>query len=103
MAKTKKTKIDGYFFMSICNGEMDINCSGDKNVLAAAFATVLLDETEEGKEAKQLLATAAAIAAHEMQSKEKHISKKKDNPKQMNGIKSDTPFVKSRKKAVNKK
>lgn len=28
------------------------------------------------------------------------IPKKKDNPKQMNGVKSDKPFVKTRKKAV---
>jgi hypothetical protein len=76
MATSKKTKIDGYFFMSICNGEIDVNCSGDENVLSAAFATLLLDETKEGKQAKQLLAVAAGIAAHEMQSKEKYSSKK---------------------------
>jgi hypothetical protein len=61
--------------MSICNGELDINCSGDENVLAAAFATIILDETKEGKQAKQLLATAIAIAAHEMESKKKYSSK----------------------------
>ena len=67
MAKSKKVKIDGYFFMSICNGELDVNCSGDENVLSAAFATILLDETKEGKQAKQLLTTAVAISAHELQ------------------------------------
>ena len=76
MATSKKTKIDGYFFMSICNGELDVNCSGDENVLAAAFATIILDETKEGKQAKQLLATAIAIATHEMESKKKYSSKK---------------------------
>jgi len=75
VATIKKTKIDGYFFMSICNGELDVNCSGDENVLAAAFATILLDETKEGKQAKQLLTTAGAISAHELQSKEKYSSK----------------------------
>jgi hypothetical protein len=69
MATSKKTKIDGYFFMSICNGELDVNCSGDEDIISAAFATIFLDETKEGEQAKQILATAAAIAAHEMQSK----------------------------------
>ena len=77
MAKSKKVKLDGYFFMSICNGELDVNCSGDENVLSAAFATILLDETKEGKQAKQLLTTAVAISAHELQfNKEKNSSKK---------------------------
>ncbi len=101
MATAKKTKIDGYFFMSICNGELDVNCSGDKNVIAAAFATLLLDNSKDGEEVKQILATAAGIAAHELQfNKEKYTSKKKPNPKQMNGVKSDEPFVKTRKKAT---
>ena len=91
MATSKKTKIDGYFFMSICNGELDVNCSGDENVLAAAFATIILDETKEGKQAKQLLATAVAISAHELQSKEKYSSKTAKKP------------VKKPVKAVNKK
>ena len=101
MATSKKTKIDGYFFMSICNGELDVNCSGDKNVISAAFATLILDENKDGKDVQQILAVATAIAAHELQfNREKYVSKKKDNSKQMNGAKSDEPFVKTRKKAV---
>jgi hypothetical protein len=76
MATSKKTKIDGYFFMSICNGELDVNCSGDKNIISAAFATLILDENKDGKDVQQILAISAAIAAHELQSKEKDSSKK---------------------------
>ena len=94
MATSKKTKIDGYFFMSICNSEIDVNCSGDKDVIAAAFATLLLDNRKDGEQLKQILATAAGIAAAELE------PKKKPNPKQMNGVKSDEPFVKTRKKAT---
>ena len=100
MATSKKTKIDGYFFMSICNSEIDVNCSGDKDVIAVAFATLLLDNRKDGEQLKQIF-TAAGIAAHELQfNKEKYTSKKKPNPKQMNGVKSDEPFVKTRKKAT---
>ena len=94
MATSKKTKIDGYFFMSICNSEIDVNCSGDKDVIAAAFATLLLDNRKDGEQLKQILATAIGIAAAELE------PKKKSNPKQMNGVKSDEPFVKTRKKAT---
>ena len=76
MATIKKTKIDGYFFMSICNGELDVNCSGDKNVISAAFATLILDENKDGKDIQQILATAVSISAHELQfNKEKYSSK----------------------------
>lgn len=81
MATSKKTKIDGYFFMSICNSEIDVNCSGDKDVIAAAFATLLLDNRKDGEAVKQILATAAGIAAHELQlEKEKYSSKKSTKP-----------------------
>jgi hypothetical protein len=97
MATSKKTKIDGYFFMSICNGELDVNCSGDKNIISAAFATLFVDKSN--KQLQGILGTAVAVAAHELQSeKEKYSSKKKNNPKQMDGTKSDEPFVKTRKK-----
>lgn len=75
MATSKKTKIDGYFFMSICNGQIDLNCSGDKNVISAAFATLLVDKDKEEKGIQQILVVAAAIAADELQ-KEKYSSKK---------------------------
>jgi hypothetical protein len=97
MATSKKTKIDGYFFMSICNGQIDLNCSGDKNVISAAFATLLVDRDKEEKGIQQILAVATAIAANELQ-KEKYSSKKKPNPKQMDGVESTEPFVKARKK-----
>lgn len=99
MATGKKTKIEGYFFMSVCNGEIDVNCSGDRNSLAAAFATLLLDGSKQGAEVQNILATSAAIAAHELTyNKEKSAPKKKPNPKQMDGVESTEPFVKTRKK-----
>ena len=101
MATSKKTKIDVYFFMSICNGQIDLNCSGDKNVISAAFATLLVDRDKEEKGIQQILAVATAIAANELQ-KEKYSSKKKPNPKQMDGVESTEPFVKTRKKKSNK-
>jgi len=79
MATSKKTKIDGYFFMSICNGELDVNCSGDKNIISAAFATLILDENKDGKDVQQILAVATAIAAHELQFNREKDSSKKSN------------------------
>ena len=80
MAKNKKddnANIQGYFFMSINKGELDVNVGGDKDMLSAAFATLIIDEDNEGKDIQQILATAAGIAAHELQSqKEKYNSKK---------------------------
>jgi hypothetical protein len=76
MATNKKTKIDGYFFMSICNGELDVNCSGDKNIISAAFATLILDNSKDGKAVKDILAVAVGISAHELNNqKEKYSSK----------------------------
>jgi hypothetical protein len=100
MAKGKVDKnanIQGYFFMSINNGDLDVNMGGDKEMLSAAFATLLVDRDKEGKDIQQILAVAAAIAANELQ-KEKYSSKKKPNPKQMDGVESTEPFVKARKK-----
>ena len=75
MAKIKVPKVkdlSGYFFMSIEGNIVDI---------------VYHDNTENG------LAIGAAFAS----ALEKDSSKKKPNPKQMNGVKSDAPFVKTRK------
>ena len=78
MAKTKNNaNIQGYFFMSINNSELDVNMGGDVDVLSAAFATLLLDNNKDGKETKNMLAVAAGIAAHELnRQKEKYTSKK---------------------------
>lgn len=92
MAKSDKNLIDGYFFMSIIDGEINIDCSGQDSALAAAFATIIVRNNKKGAGVKSILATAIAIAAAELE------PKKKSNPKQMDRVKTDEPFVKTRKK-----
>jgi hypothetical protein len=100
MKKSDKNLINGYFFMSVIDGDINIDCSGSDAHLSAAFATIFVSKDKEGANVKDILATAAAIAATELHlQREKSASKKKNNPKQMDGTKSDEPFVKTRKKA----
>lgn len=96
MAKGKVDKnanIQGYFFMSINNGDLDVNMGGDKEMLSAAFATLLVDRDKEGKDIQQILAVAAAIAANELQfNKEKYSSKtakKVAKPQPINKVRSN--------------
>jgi hypothetical protein len=100
MAKSKKNLIDGYFFMSVIDGDINIDCSGHDATLAAAFATIIVSNDKKGAGVKSILATAIAIAAAELEPKA--APKKKANPKQMNGAKSTEPFVKTRKKKAAK-
>jgi hypothetical protein len=92
MAKSKTNPIEGYFFMSIIDGQMNIDCAGDDDSLASAFASIIVSNNKKGLGVKNILATAIAIAAAELE------PKKKSNPKQMNGVESTEPFVKTRKK-----
>jgi hypothetical protein len=96
MVKSKKNLINGYFFMSVIDGDINIDCSGHDATLAAAFATIIVGNKKEGAGVKSILATAIAIAAAELEPKA--APKKKANPKQMNGVESTEPFVKTRKK-----
>ena len=99
MAKIKVPNIkdlNGYFFMRIDSNTVDIVYHDNTDnglAISAAFASVL----EEDKQLFKVLSAAMITVLNE---KEKHTSKKKNNPKQMNGAKSDEPFVKTRKKAV---
>ena len=99
MATSKKVehKIDGYFFMSINNSEISVDCAGNDVALAAAFATLLVSDDKGNKDVKRILGSSLEFAIDRLTKKEKYTSKKKDNPKQMNGVKSDAPFVKTRK------
>jgi len=96
MAKIKVPKVkdlSGYFFMSIEGNIVDIVYHDNtENGLAigAAFASAL----EKDKQLFKVLSAAMITILNE---KEKDSSKKKPNPKQMNGVKSDAPFVKTRK------
>lgn len=70
-----KSKIQGYFFLGINNGEMDVNCSGDADVLAAAFATLITSKDKDEAQIQGILATAIALAAEELSIREKYNSK----------------------------
>jgi len=94
MAKSKTNKVDGFFFMSITNGEVEVTCAGDDVMLSAAFATLFVDK--RNKQLQGIIGTAVAVATAELEPKA--APKKKANPKQMNGAKSTEPFVKTRKK-----
>lgn len=86
MAKQKvnNKEIEGYFFMSITNGELDVNMAGDEDSLAAAFATLIIDKTKEGARTQKVLAFAINLARAVLESrqkktvapKEKYTSKK---------------------------
>lgn len=75
MTKSNKNLIDGYFFMSVIDGEINIDCSGHDATLAASFATIIVSDDKKGANVKSILATAIAIAAGELEN-EKYSSKK---------------------------
>ena len=94
-SKLKVEDMNAHFFMSIRGNHVDIIYHDDANGagLGAALASVM-EEDEE------LLKIFSAALLTTLESREKYVSKKKDNSKQMNGAKSDEPFVKTRKKAT---
>jgi hypothetical protein len=75
MAKNNKNLINGYFFMSVIDGEINVDCSGQDSALAAAFATIIVRNNKKGAGVKSILTTAVAIAAAELEN-EKYSSKK---------------------------
>jgi hypothetical protein len=75
MAKIKKDSIQGYFFMSVTNGKLSVECTGDLDVLSAAFATLITSKEKNEKSVQQILANAVAIAAEHLAAKEKYVSK----------------------------
>ena len=99
MAKSKVPKVEdlnGYLFMAINGTDVNLVYHDDTDnglALGAALASVL----EQDAKLFDILSAAMLTV---LEAKEKHSSKKKNNPKQMNGAKSDEPFVKTRKKAV---
>jgi hypothetical protein len=103
-----KTNIEAYFFISIANGQIDVNFCGDTDVLSAAFAQLIVGKIKEGADVKKILVDAVGVSAGILRDdyddytiiteKGNIVPKKKSNPKQMDGAKSDAPFVKTRKK-----
>jgi hypothetical protein len=87
----KKSKLQGYFFLGINNGEIDINCAGDADILAAAFATLITNKDKDEAEIRGILATAIALAAEELSSREKYSSKTDKKP-----VKTATKSVKKK-------
>lgn len=75
MAKSKSNPIQGYFFMSVTNGELSVDSTGDSDVLSAAFATLITSKEKNEKSVQQILANAVAIAAEHLAAKEKYVSK----------------------------
>jgi hypothetical protein len=79
MAKSKKQNEISYFFMSVVNGDIEVNCTGDDNEIAAAFAALIVDKTKENKSMQAIFATAIAVAAHTLESKKEKYTSKKSN------------------------
>lgn len=93
-ATNKKTKdLKAFLFISVDEGKVSTiyDTYNDPVSLAAAFATAMQTDTE-------LFDILSVAFITFLKDKEIHSSKKKNNPKQMNGAKSDEPFVKTRKK-----
>ncbi len=76
MAKSKSNPIQGYFFMGITDGELNVDCTGDSDILSAAFATLIISKEKNEKSVQQILANAVAIASEHLAAKEKYSSKK---------------------------
>ena len=77
MAISKKVehKVDGYFFMSINNSEISVDCAGNDVALAAAFATLLVSDDKGNKDVKRILGSSLEFAIDRLTKKEKPISK----------------------------
>lgn len=78
MATSKKieNKVKGYFFMSINNDELNIDCAGEDVSLAAAFGMLITSKDKKHASIKRILSAAIEFAIHELQPKEKNSSKK---------------------------
>lgn len=78
MAKSKIDKnanIQGYFFMSINDSEISVDCAGDDVTLAAAFATLIVADDKGNKDVKRILGASLEFAIDRLTKKEKPISK----------------------------
>ena len=78
MAISKKVqhKLQGYFFMSINDSEISVDCAGDDVALAAAFATLLVADDKGNKDVKRILGASVEFAIDKLTKKEKYTSKK---------------------------
>lgn len=74
--KKVEHKVDGYFFMSINNSEISVDCAGDDVALAAAFATLIVNDDKGNKDVKRILGASIEAAIDRLTKKEKYTSKK---------------------------
>jgi len=97
MAKSKKLKaadIRAYLFMSIRGNKVDVIYEDEINN-GAGIGLGLANAMDKDDKLFNIF-SAALLSTIESREK-KYTSKKKPNPKQMNGVNSDAPFVKTRK------
>jgi len=74
--KKIEDKVQGYFFMSITNNEISVDCAGDDVAIAAAFATLLVADDKGNQDVKRILGTSLEFAIDKLTKKEKNTSKK---------------------------
>lgn len=101
MAKQKVNikEIEGYFFMSITNGELDVNMAGDDDSLSAAFATLMLDKTKEGAETQRVLGLAINLTRLVLESRQKKtVAPKEKYTSKKSNIVPKTPTKAAKKK-----
>lgn len=105
MSKNKKVKAQSYFFMSVDTDEISVNSAGSSKALSAAFAHLIVTKEEESAIIQKILANAIGVSAGILRDeytiiteKGNIVPEKKSNPKQMDGVTSDEPFIKTRKK-----
>lgn len=96
MAKSKAQimKCKAHFFMNVTDGNVHtiFEDGDDKIILAAAFASAMI----ENAHLFDIISTAFLTIIDDKNLNKKPV--KKPNPKQMDGVKSTEPFVKTRKK-----
>ena len=73
--KKVEHKVSGYFFMSINNNEISVDCAGDDVALAAAFATLLVADDKGNKDVKRILGASLEFAIDKLTKKKKPIAK----------------------------
>jgi len=63
MTTKNRTNIQAYFFMSINDGQIDVNLCGDTDVLSAAFAQLIISKRKEEASIKKIIVDAIGISA----------------------------------------
>ena len=63
MITKNKINIEAYFFISIANGQIDVNFCGDTTVLSSAFAQLIVSRGKQGADVKKILVDAIGVSA----------------------------------------